>query len=107
MTEAKIIETAIEAGKVAALAVWARDEKMDRGSCGGAMLAMKRNTKLYKAALAAGIASNGCEFIRLPMPEGVWSQNADIPQAQYRAFLAVIREAGLEKAVSRFWTYID
>jgi hypothetical protein len=101
-----IINQAKAAGEAAALAVWDRDQHQDRGSCGGAMLSLKKNTKLFKAAKAAGLISFDC-YLGLPMPDGIASQNADIKQDQYRAFRKVLIEAGHEKAIAKFWTYID
>jgi hypothetical protein len=107
MTPQEAIDAGKLAGDAAALAIWERDEKQDRGCCGGAMLELKRNTKLFKAAVAAGVAGKLDGFVHLDMPAGIRSQNMDIPEAQYRAFRQKLIEAGYEKAIRRFWTYVD
>lgn len=56
MTYDEIIAEAASAAKSAALAVWDRDEHQDRGSCGGAVLLLKKGRKFTKAAVAAGVA---------------------------------------------------
>lgn len=43
----------------------------------------------------------------LALPPEVRSQNADIWQDSMQAFRKVLIEAGLEKAIKKFWTYID
>ena len=103
------LKAAAEAGRIAALAVWDRDEHQDRGSCGGAMLELDARTVVARQALALGLAhKSGNEvYLSLPFPEGVRSQNADIPQVQYKAFRDSLEAAGFGKAVKRHWTYTD
>lgn len=109
MTLTETLQAAVAAGQAATLAVWERDGKIDRGTCGGAMLEFDGRSKVAKEAEALGITyRSGNEYwLTLKAPEGVRSQNADIPEAQFRAFKKVLDDAGLGKAVKRFWTYID
>lgn len=103
------LEAATVAGNAAALAVWHRDECQDRGSCGGAMLEFDSRTRVAKQAEAMGITyRSGKEiWLRLDLPSGVRSQNADIPQAQHRAFRQELEARGFTKAIKRHWTYTD
>lgn len=106
MTELDTLIAAKAAGDSEALRVWKRDEEQDRGSCGGAMLELDKRSTLYKVAPEAGITLlDG--FVALRLPDGIRSQNMDIPEAQYRAFKKVIEDAGYGKAIKRFWTYVD
>lgn len=107
MKEIETLAKAKVAGEAAALAIWERDEKQDRGSCGGAMLELDARSRLYKAIKASNIVKLMDGFVILSAPEGVRSQNMDIPEAQYRAFKKTIEEAGFGKAIKRFWTYVD
>jgi hypothetical protein len=101
----QVIAKAVAAGEAAAIAVWDRDEHKDGGSCGGAMILLNGRTKIYAAAVAAGLVTG--DYVYLSLPKGIRSQNADIPQAQYRAFRKVLEDEGYASAVKRFWTYVD
>jgi hypothetical protein len=105
---------ALKAARAAALAksraIWERDGKQDRGSCGGAILKLDARSKLAKVAVAEGFASkeSGSDiYVNSNIAEGVHSQNADIWQDSMRAFRDVIEAAGYAKAIKKFWTYID
>ncbi len=107
MTELEVLKIAKAAGEAEALRIWELDGKEDRGSCGGAMLELKKNSKLFKVASQSGEIKFSDAFVSLSLPAGIRSQNADIYQGQMRAFRNVLVEAGYEKAIKRFWTYID
>jgi hypothetical protein len=107
MIELEALRAAKAAGDAEALRIWERDEKQDRGSCGDAMLEFDKRSKLFKAAVASGEFRFSDAFVVLPLPEGIRSQNADIYQGQKRAFRNKLIELGYEKAIKRFWTYID
>ena len=83
------LEETLEQAKAAALAksqeIWDRDEHQDRG-----------------------ISLNGTQFTFVPGASGANNaQNADIYQDSARAFRKVLIDAGFEKAIKKFWTYID
>lgn len=103
------LQAALNAATAAALQVWDRDEHQDRGSCGNAMLEFDARSTVAKVAEQMGLTyRSGRElWLNLPLPAGVRSQNADIPQEQKRAFRAALEAAGYGKAVKRFWTYTD
>jgi hypothetical protein len=105
---------ALQSARAAALAksaeIWERDQRQDRGSCGGAILKLDARSKLAKVAVAEGFASkdSGTDiYVNSNIAEGVRSQNADIWQDSMRAFRDTIVAAGYGKAVKKFWTYID
>lgn len=104
-----VLSLAKAAGDAAALAIWERDGKIDCGSCGGTCCQLDARLGISKAALAQGLAyPSGKEiWLQLQLPEGVRSQNADIEQAQYRAFRAVLEAEGFGKAVKKCWDYTD
>jgi hypothetical protein len=107
------LEETLEQAKAAALAksqeIWDRDEHQDRGSCGGAVMMLDARTKLAKLAIEKGLAwgSGKDVYVNVILAEGVRSQNADIYQDSARAFRKVLIDAGFEKAIKKFWTYID
>lgn len=104
---------ALQSARAAALAksqaIWERDERQDRGSCGGAILYLDARSKLAKVAVAEGFASkcSGDISVNANIAEGVRSQNADIWQDSMRAFKNELEAAGYGKAIKKFWTYID
>ena len=100
------LDYALDAGRRAALAVWIRDGKVDRGSCGGSVMILDRRSKLAKAAVARGIAYKEGMVILLP-PAGIQSQNADVWQALYGAFRDSLEAYGFGPAIKKFWNYID
>jgi predicted O-methyltransferase YrrM len=104
----KILSGAVEAAKAEALRIWKRDNEIDCGSCGGAMLSFDARSKVAKIASEMGLTGGGSEcWLYLKKPDGVRSQNADIPQGMYRVFREHLEKAGLGKAVKKFWNYID
>jgi hypothetical protein len=107
--ELQTLQSAREAALAKSLAIWERDQKQDRGSCGGAILMLDARSKLAKVAVAEGFASkSGTDiYVNSNIAEGVCSQNADIWQDSMRAFRSSIEAAGYAKAVKKFWTYID
>lgn len=107
--ELEILNAAQKAAFAKSLEIWERDEKQDRGSCGGAMLQLDGRSKLAKVAVAEGFAyQSGREiFVKSQIAEGVRSQNADIWQGAMAAFRQEIEAAGYGKAVKRYWSYID
>jgi hypothetical protein len=107
--ELQALQSAREAALAKSLAIWERDEKQDRGSCGSAVMMLDARSKLAKVAIAEGFAfrSGKDVFVNSNIAEGVRSQNADIWQGSMRAFKDVIEAAGYAKAVKKFWTYID
>ena len=108
MTLLEILETAKAASIAKSLEIWERDGKQDRGSCGGAIMYLDRRSKLAKIALEYGYAYNGSDVtVKGFIGEGVRSQNADIYQDSMRAFRQVLIDNGCEKAIKKFWTYID
>ena len=105
-SEAKTLVMANEAAAAAALKIWKRDGKQDRGACGGAVLELDQRSKLYKTAEAMGFrVTNGS--IHLELPREIASQNVEISEAQYLAFKSVIEAGGYSKAIKRFRTYVD
>src|SRR4051812_46969824 len=107
--ELEALKAAREVALAKSLAIWERDERQDRGSCGSAILYLDARSKLAKVALAEGFAQNlsGNISVKQNIAEGVRSQNADIYQDSMRAFLQSLEAAGYGKAVKKFWTYID
>jgi hypothetical protein len=107
--EIQALQAAREAALAKSAAIWERDERQDRGSCGGAILMLDGRSKLAKVAVAEGFAykSGSDIFVNSNIAEGVRSQNADIWQDSMRAFRSAIEAAGYAKAVKKFWTYID
>ena len=103
------LREAVEAGNSAAISVWDRDEHQDRGSCGGARLEFDGRSTVAKVAESIGIVyRSGKEYwLRLDLPAGIRSQNADIPQSQHRAFRQSLEASGLGKSIKRHWTYTD
>ena len=103
----------LNVAKAAAIAeanrIWVRDEMRDCGSCGGAILELDGRTKLAKIAVQLGIADKRSDGIYVPaiVPDGIRSQNADIPQGSMYAFKKVLEENGCGNAIKRFWTYVD
>jgi len=107
-----IIARAIEASNKAALARWIADGRVDAGSCGGYMLELRKGgvkgaKAFFAAAVSAGIVGHHEGFVRLPVPEGIRSQNADITEDAFRAFRKVLDDAGLGAFVKRAWSYTD
>lgn len=109
MTELEVLNRAKQAAEAEALRIWERDGKIDCGSCGNAVMLLDKRSKLTKAAIAGGFAwSNGGDvFVKGFVPDCVKSQNADISQGAARAFRQVLIDAGYEKSIKKFWTYID
>jgi hypothetical protein len=107
--ELQALQAARDAALKKSLALWERDERQDRGSCGGAIMKLDARSKLAKVALANGFASQmGSDiFVNSNIAEGVRSQNADIWQDSMRAFKNTLEAAGYGKAIKKFWTYID
>jgi hypothetical protein len=108
MTEAATVQLALEAARAATLAQYAKEGYADYGSCGGAMLGYRANTKFGKALLAVqGLAhkSEGTVWVIDQAEPEVRTQSANVWQAGKRAFRDTAREAGYEP--SRYWTYID
>lgn len=108
-TISEVLTAAKEASIAKSLAVWEVNGKKDMGSCGGVCMYLKSNTKLAKEAVAMGIArKSGAETIVNQMiGEGIMSQNEAIPQSAMAAFKAVLIANGFEKAISKYWTYVD
>lgn len=104
-----VAQDALLASNAAANAVWERDGKVDKGTCGGAMCQLDARSVFAKAAIMAGIARvSGKEvWLSLPVPTGIRSQNMDIPEAMQEAALEVIRKAGFGSAIKKAWTYVD
>jgi hypothetical protein len=108
ITALEVLTLARTAAEAKALAIWDRDGKEDRGSCGSAIMYLKGNTKLAKEAIAHGFASAGGDIsVKHFIPAGVCSQSADIYQDSMSAFREVLIAYGHEKAIKKFWTYID
>lgn len=97
------------AGEIAAMEVWVADGMKDVGTCGGSMLEFDGRTLVAKVAEEIGLVRrSGNEYwLLLPMPVGIWSQNEQIPQAQYRAFRKSLAEAGFGKSIKKWWDYVD
>lgn len=109
MTITEVLTAAKEASIAKSWAVWEANGKRDCGSCGGVCMYLKSNTKLAKEAVAMGIAYNsGTQTVVNQMiAEGIASQNEAIPQSAMAAFKAVLIANGFEKAISKYWTYVD
>ena len=60
VTISEVLTLARAAAEAKALAIWERDGKQDRGSCGSAIMYLKASTKLGKEALALGFAHSSC-----------------------------------------------
>jgi hypothetical protein len=105
----KILDQAKAAALAKSQAIWDRDEHQDCGSCGGAVLMLDARTKLAKLAVDKGIAwgSGNDIYVHTILADGVRSQNADIYQDSMREFRKVLIASGQEKAIKKFWTYID
>ena len=107
-TIAQVLTEAREAAEAKAWSLWVRDEMQDRGSCGGAIMYLKANTRLAKEAVALGFASSGGDVsVNYFIPAVVRTQNADIYQDSMSAFRQVLIDNGYGKAIKKFWTYID
>ena len=102
-----LVEACVAAHDAAARAQFIKDGSIDCGSCGGAMLGYRANTRFAKAILAAGkgYASDGKVFVTAHLPEGVASQHAEVPIQGLRAFMATAEAHGFSAA--KFWTYTD
>jgi hypothetical protein len=109
MNASEVLAAAKAASIAKSLALWERDEKQDCGSCGSAVMLLDARSKLAKVAIAEGYAtkSGGDVYVTHFIGEGVRSQNADIWQDSMRAFREVLIANGYEKAIKKFWTYID
>lgn len=105
----EILERAKAAAEAKSQAIWERDNKQDCGSCGSAVFMLDRRTALAKLAVEKGFANKlgGDIYVKDCLAEGIRSQNADIYQGAAREFRRVLIEAGQEKAIKKFWTYID
>lgn len=94
--------------RAAAMSVWIADGKVDRGSCGGAILFLKGGRKLAKVAVESGFAYSGGDIgIKNQVPDSIKSQNADIYQSAMRAFYDRLIADGYGDDIKKFWTYID
>ncbi len=104
----EVLELAKAASIAKSLEIWERDGKRDCGSCGSAIMYLDRRSKLARVALAEGYAYDGGDIsVKRFVGEGIASQNADIDQDSMRAFRQVLIDNGYEKAIKKFWTYID
>lgn len=103
----QVLEACLAAHAAAALAQFEKDGSVDCGSCGGAMLGYRANTRFAKAILAGrhGYVSDGKVFLSVKLPEGVATQHAEVPIQAARAFMAVAESHGF--TASKFWTYTD
>lgn len=107
-TTSQVLAEARAASEAKSLEIWERDGKRDCGSCGSAIMYLDRRSKLAKIALAEGYAYDGGDIsVKHFLADGVRSQNADIWQDSMRAFRQVLIDNGFEKAIKKFWTYID
>jgi hypothetical protein len=97
------------AARAAAMAVWERDGREDRGSCGGCVVLLKGGRRFSKIALENGFAwtTGGDIYLKKDYLNEIASQNADIEQAACAAWREVIKAAGFEDAIKRWWDYID
>lgn len=108
ISPADALDAAVKAHHEAATAQFERDGKDDCGSCGNYMLLFDSRSRLTKVAIERGLASRGRDpYLRLGMPDGIRTQNADVYQNAGRAFRDSLIATGYGKAVRKFWTYID
>lgn len=108
ISPADALDAAVKAHHEAATATFERDGKVDCGSCGNFMLLFDARSRLTKLAIERGLASTGDEpYLQLSMPDGIRTQNADVYQNAGRAFRNSLIANGYEKAIRKFWTYID
>lgn len=108
-TLVEVLADAKQAAFLKARSVWENDGKIDCGSCGSAIMLLKGNTKVAKAAILYGMAyaRAGDVYVKHFIPDEVRSQNAAIYQDSMQAFRDVLIANGHEKAIKKFWTYID
>lgn len=110
LNPSEVLKLAKETAVATSLAVYERDGKRDCGSCGGAIMYLDKRSKLAKVAIAEGYAYDGGDVSlnrESYMADGIRSQNADIPQDAMREFRRVLIANGYEKAIKKFWTYVD
>lgn len=101
----QIIDAAKTAAMLAAQAQFEADGSRDRGSCGGAMLGYRGNTKFAKMMVERGVAYSGDGATFVMKQHGLPTQNADVDIAYARAFMQVADNAGIR--ASKYWTYTD
>lgn len=101
----QVIAECVQAYKDAALVQFVRDGSQDCGTCGGAMLAYRGNTKFAKALYVAGIGRKMDGGMYVSMRSGHPTQHAEVEIQGLRAFRAKAAEHGFES--TKFWTYVD
>jgi len=106
MTADQIIDAAQAAHDAAALRIWERDEREDRGSCGGFILTLHASSAVAKALIARklGYRSSPGVTVAFRIPAEIRSQNADVPDAACRAARAVFEANGVRVIEARPYT---
>jgi len=103
------VQSAIDAGRAAALAQWEKDGRQDCGHCGGTMLQLDSRSFIAKAALElkAAYKSGSETWAALDLPEGVRTQHAIVYQKQKHAFADSLRRQGFGGVIRKMWDYVD
>lgn len=101
-----IIDGAVAAGNAAASAQFEKDGSQDCGSCGGAMLRLKKNSILTKRMIERKLA-HGTDDVFAAIAMDLPTQHGAVKQAQMRAFCQHIEASIYAGAIREFWTYVD